>query len=616
MRQPVPAPHHDGSELHVPAGTPSLGDVVPVRLRVPAGYGEQDVHVRYVHDGEPFWARAVPDGSTPADDDASGDGQDRWYVAEVPVHNPTTPYRFLLEHPAGYRWLNGRGTWHRDVPDAADFRLTTHEPGPQWLRDGVVYQVFPDRFARSAEAAGRELPDWARPAPSWDAEPPGAGPEMSHTVYGGDLRGIAERLDHLERLGVDVLYLTPFFEARSVHRYDATSFDRVDPLLGGDAALADLSRAVHARGMRLMGDLTTNHTGAGHEWFVRARSDRSSPEASFYYWRGDGYVGWKGIDSLPKLDYSSPGLLERVVTGEAAAAVRWLREPFALDGWRVDVANMTGRHGAQDDAAIVARAMRAVLARTRPDLALVAELAHDPTTDLVGDGWHATMNYAAFTRPVWSWLRPAHGSPVTHTWELPAAVAPRPAGAMVATMREFAAAVPWSVASRQWNLLGSHDTPRIRTLLAGDRALQEVAVGLLMTFPGTPMVFAGDEVGAEGRNGEHARTTMPWDDPARWDEERFATYRELIALRRSSGALRRGGLRWFDLGDDAVAFLRELPDERVLVLAARARWEGARVRLGRGSATNLFGGLRLRPDDDGVLTLPGDGPTFQVWRLG
>ena len=594
--------HHDGSELYVPAGTPGLGDVVPVRLRVPAGYGEDAVHVRYVHDGEPFLAEAQPDGE---------DGADRWYVAEVPVHNPVTSYRFLVDHPAGYRWVNGRGTHHRDVPDAADFRLTTYEPGPDWLRDGVVYQVFPDRFARSAEAASRELPGWARPAHSWDAEPPADGRETAATVYGGDLRGIAERLDHLERLGVDVLYLTPVFEATSVHRYDAASFERVDPLLGGDAALAELSAAVHARGMRIMGDLTTNHTGSAHEWFEQARVDRSSPERDFFYWSGEEHVGWKGMPWLPKLDYSSAALARRMVDGHDSVTARWLAEPFALDGWRVDVANMTGRYGAQDDARRVARLMRKTMAALRPDLALVAELSHDPSADLAGDGWHATMNYAAFTRPVWSWLRPAGGN----VWELPVRVSRRPAADMVAAMRDFSAAVPWQVAARQWNLLGSHDTPRIRTLLGGDRALQEIAVGLLATLPGTPMVFAGDEIGAEGTNGEHSRTTMPWDDGARWDSSTFELYRALLALRRSSAALRLGGLRWLDVGPDAVAFLRETREESVLVLAARAAWPGSRLPAVASEGENLYGGAPLRVDDDGTAHLPGDGPGLQVWRV-
>lgn len=598
-------PHHDGGELFVPPGTPALGDTVPVRVRVPAGRAERGVHLRVVQDGEP---RLVPAWLERADE------HERWYVADLVVHNPVTSYRFLLDEPDGYRWLNGRGTRSREVPDAADFRLTVHPAAPSWAADAVAYQVFPDRFARSGAVDGA-APDWAWPA-SWDDEPIGDGPGAARQLYGGDLAGIEQHLDHLERLGVDLLYLTPFFPARSNHRYDASSFDRVDPLLGGDHALASLARAVHTRGMRIMGDLTTNHTGDGHEWFTRARDDRDSEEASFYLWTDvePGYVGWLGHASLPKLDYRSPALARRMVGAPGSVVDRWLREPYALDGWRVDVANMTGRYRDVDLTHEVARAVRATLTAARPDGLLVAEHFYDAAADLTGDGWHAAMNYSGFSRPVWGWLTPPDSDAGAHGLPVPAAR--RPGSTMVATMREFAASVPWQVTAHQWNMLGSHDTRRIRTLV-GDRALVEVGVGLLMTYPGTPMVFAGDEVGATGTNGEHARVPMPWDRPDAWDLETFEVYRSLVAVRRGSRALRRGGLRWALAGHDAVAYLRETHDERVLVLVARAPWTGAVLPghlVAAGAVPQTLYGPDLRLDGLG-LHLPGGGPGVGVWRL-
>jgi alpha-glucosidase len=175
--------------------------------------------------------------------------------------------------------------------------------------------------------------------------------------------------------------------------------------------------------------------------------------------------------------------------------------------------------------------------------------------------------------------------------------------------------VPWQVSAQQWNLLGSHDTARIRTRLA-DPALVEVAVGLLATYPGTPMVFAGDEWGATGTNGEHARATMPWERPDRQDASTFEAYRVLLGLRRRSVALRDGGLRWLLVADDAVAYLRESRDERVLVVAARAPWPGALLPAGLAPERGVerLYGPDLRTDVAG-LYVPGDGPAVGVWRL-
>jgi len=598
-------PHHDGSELYVPRATPRLGDVVPVRLRVPADNPETAVWLRAVRDGEPRLTRASLE---------SADEHERWYVADLPVHNPVASYRFLLDEPGGYRWVNGRGVHDRDVPDAADFRLTVHEPAPAWMDEAVVYQVFPDRFARSGDDHG-PLPDWAMPA-QWTDESIAAGHGVAQQFYGGDLCGIEQHLDHLERLGVDTLYLTPIFPGRSNHRYDASTFDVVDPLLGGDEALVSLSAAVHAHGLRLMGDFTTNHTGAGHEWFERARADRGSAEAAFYYWTDTepGYVGWLEHASLPKLNYNAPGLAERMVRGPSSVIGRWLAPPYNFDGWRIDVANMTGRYAADDFTHEIARDIRATMRELNPEAVLVSEHFHDAAADLAVGGWHVNMNYSAFARPAWTWL--AEPGTKASFMGLPVPV-PRLGGReMVATMRDFDATVPWTVTRHQWNLLASHDTARLRTVV-GSAAMQEVAAALLFTYPGTPVLFAGDEGGLTGVNGEHARAPMPWDaidagGPG-WDAGTFAVYRSLIALRRSSRALRDGGLRWVVVEDDAVAFLRETADERVLVLLARAPWSGARLPAGLADAepVNLYGGADLGRD----LALPGSGPTAQVWRL-
>ena len=573
------SPHHDGSALYVSELAPRLGDVVSVWLCVPADMQVADVHVRTVVDGEPEFVPATVDAGR-------SDGIDTWWQARLRCHNPVTGYRWILTGgPTGYAWLNGAGLHLRDVPDAGDFRLVAHDhPPPDWSLDSVVYQVFPDRFAKSSRSvlagSGRgRVPDWAVPARWTDPVYGVRGQDQGKQLYGGDLDGITDHLDHLERLGTDVLYLTPFFPARSNHRYDASTFGQVDPVLGGDDALRRLTAEAHRRGMRVLGDITTNHTGDSHEWFVAARGSESSPERDFYFWTTrEDYVGWLGVTSLPKLNWDSAELRRRFLDDPDGAVRRWLGPAGDLDGWRVDVANMTGRHGRRDIYHQVAAWTRDALAEARPDALLVAEHGHDYSADLPGDGWHGVMNYVGFTKPLWTWLCDPDDPP--EFLGLPTAVPHLDGGRVMETMREFTSHIPWTALTHSFNLIGSHDTTRARTLVDHDPRLSEVAAGLLLTMPSIPMVTYGDEIGMEGAYGEDGRRPMPWDE-RRWDRRLFAAYRSLVEARRGSVALRRGGLRWVYAGRDVMVYLRESAEETALVHIARASHDPVVLDAGR-----------------------------------
>jgi alpha-glucosidase len=573
-------PHHDGSDVYVLERPTELGGEAVVRVHVP---GEvETVALRWVEDGE---GRGIA---------AKRDGDGAW-IARFPVPNPNVRYRWLLSGgEVGYAWLNGLGLVPHDVPDADDFIMSLDPGGPAWHLGAVVYEIFPDRFATTG--AGGDPPAWAIRR-SWNELPTGRGPETPYEWFGGDLGGVEAHLDNIEALGANVIYLTPVFPAGSTHRYDSTTFDRVDPLLGGDEALESLSRAAHARGMRVISDLTTNHTGDKHEWFVRGERD-------LYLFDEEGdYEAWWGIKSLPKLNWLSPELRRRM----QATARQWLQPPYALDGWRVDVANMSGRTGDTDVNAEVAPTLRQVL---NEDSLLVAENFHDFRPDF--RGWHGVMNYAGFSRPVWTWLR---GDVELPYFEMPIAMPRLGGAASVAAMRAFRAGVPWQFVLHSWSILDSHDSPRFRTI-AGSRDRQLVGIGLQMTMPGVPMVFAGDELGLEGEWGEDARRTMPWDRRDAWDTALLDEYRRLIALRRSSPALARGGIRFAFVDDDVIVYLRESSGERLLCLASRDEHAPVRLplsRLGARELECLYGSDAELESDEAVL--PATGPSFHVWRL-
>ncbi|HZR96827.1 MAG TPA: glycoside hydrolase family 13 protein [Gaiellaceae bacterium] len=578
------AAHHDGSELYVVDRPDTLGGKATLRVRVPTGAAER-VLLRCTIDGEPRTIKAKVD--------SEADGE-TWWRADLPLENPVVRYRWLLAGgETGYAWLNARGLSPREVSGADDYALALHDGAPAWHASSVVYEIFPDRFARSG--AHYDPPQWAVPR-DWDALPEGRGKNTSAEWFGGDLAGIEQHLDHVAGIGANVLYLTPFFPAGSTHRYDASSFDRIDPLLGGDEALASLLRAARARGMRILGDLTLNHIGVTHEWFEHAVANERAPERDFFYFDSSlphGYAAWLDVRTLPKLDWRSEELHRRM----RSILRRWL--DVGLDGWRIDVANMVARYRDIDLNHDVAAWTRGVVG----DSLLIAEHGHDFRPDLDGSGWHGVMNYSGFLRPASWWLRGDHVVEDVFT----DAPAPRYGGAdMAAVMQEFRARVPWDAVANSWTLLDSHDTPRF-SWVAGSRDRHLVGLGLQFTSPGVPMLYAGDELGLTGQWGEDGRRPMPWDRREDWDTTLLDAVTRLAQLRRSSEALARGGIRTLHASDDVVAYVRESRGERLLCLAARAPHQPLSVPF-----TELE---TLVGDDAREGVLPADGPAFHVWRI-
>ncbi|MFL4473632.1 glycoside hydrolase family 13 protein [Paeniglutamicibacter sp. MACA_103] len=559
-------PHHDGSTAYV-AGPPAprVGRELRVRLRVPAGAAAPvAVWLRSLRDGEPHLERAAA---------APGDGTHHFFEAPLPMVNPVQRYRWYLQYRDGdgadhYRWLNAAGLHRRDVPDALDFRIHAGRGTPDWVKESIMYQVFPDRFANSG--AEKPAAGWMV-ACDWDTEVQGSGADTSRQFYGGDLPGIEGKLEHVLSLGATVLYLTPIFPAASNHRYDASSFDVVDPLLGGDAALVSLVAAAHARGLRVVGDLTTNHTGAGHHWFVDAYRNPGAPTGEYYYFNEDNseYEAWLGVPTLPKLNWNSAALRERFILAEDSVAVRWLKEPFNLDGWRIDVGNMTGRRGSDDLNHEVARMLRERLEEVKPGAMLLAESTSDAAHDVPGDGWQGVVSYSNFTRPLWQWLA-RDPDPEAFKWFFGL---PQPGPAridtadFVATHREMSAGFSWEVRLANANALDTHDTARAASHMIDGG--QEIAACAQFTFPGIPLVFAGDEFGLHGYNGEDSRTPMPWDAPEKWGRDLRPLYAELAALRSNHRALVDGSLRWIIAEENLLVYVREHATGSVLCVLAR-----------------------------------------------
>ena len=555
----MPFPHHDGSELYVSNRAPNLGETITLKVRVPKKDPAKQIFIRILQDGEPvtYTLKKVRTTST-----------ETWWQVKVEVISPITNYRFLLRDGKNFRWLNAAGVFARDVVDHFDFKVTAHHDAPSWLRKAIFYQIFPDRFAKSE--AIRELPNWAIPR-DWNDIPALNQKDVSQEFYGGDFGGVEAKLDHLSSLGVNAIYFTPIFASRSNHRYDASSFEEADPLLGGDKALIKLRKSAQKNGIRVMSDLTTNHCGLGHPWIQEALNNPRSEKRDFFYWTKKskwGYVGWWNVKSLPKLNFSSKKLRQLLWESDKSIVRRWLREPFGMSGWRIDVGNMTGRYYGDNFNREIACGIREAMHETNPDAWLVAENADFFAEDLDGFGWHGTMNYNGFTKPIWYWLN-GEDENVRDSFGMPAPLPKIDGNAMTEMMQQFAAGIPWRSLIASMILLGSHDRARFHTVVNKDIHKNVAGVTLLMSYPGVPSIFAGDEIGLEGNWGENGRRTIDWDHPEKWNSELLFDYMELIKIRKESHALAYGGIRWIHVSDDSMAYLRESKKESVLVYVAR-----------------------------------------------
>ena len=553
------SPHHDGSELYVSNDAPKLGETLTLRVRIPYTYTFAKAFIRLYQDGEPRTCELKEKKKA---------AKESWWEVKIVIHNLSTAYRFVFIDEGKYDWLNAQGLFDHDVHSNSDFQIVAVPAYPQWIKSSVFYQIFPDRFAKSGDV--HEIPEWAHPR-DWNELPRGRSKYTARELYGGDLKGVELHLDHVSDLGVNGIYFTPFFPARSNHRYDASSFDHVDPILGGNKAMFSLVAAARKRRIRLLGDLTSNHCGAGHLWLAKALKDKKSKERGYFYWDKSvthGYVGWWDLASLPKLNFNSKALQNAMYAGKNSIVKKWLTPKFGMAGWRIDVGNMTGRLGADDLHDEVMHGIRKAMDEVKPDAWLVAENGDFVASDLNGFGWHGAMNYQGFMRPVWNWIN--QNSSIGGGFQGLPFTMPKISGMqLVASMIQFNAAIPWRSLVASMVLLDSHDTARMRTVVLGDKAAHLSAMAMMLTYPGVPSIFAGDEIGLEGAWGEDSRRTINWDDRSEWDYEFFAKVKKLIEIRRGQDALINGGLRWVAVEDDFVAYLRESKKQSLLIFISR-----------------------------------------------
>lgn len=502
-------------------------------------------------------------------------GVTAWRAAiDLSSGQPRRRYSFKLLWLDRQLWFTPQGFSRFPPARLEQFAVDVPDNGPQWVADQVFYQIFPDRFARSqSREAGQDNVYYHHAAGhdivrrEWDE--PLTAQAGGSTFYGGDLDGISEKLPYLKTLGVTALYLNPVFTAPSVHKYDTEDYRHVDPQFGGDTALLRLRHNTQQQGMRLILDGVFNHSGDSHTWFDRhsrgtdgACHNPESPWRDWYHFSVDGVaLDWLGYSSLPKLDFSSESLVNEIYRGEDSIVRHWLKAPWSMDGWRLDVVHMLGEAGgARNNLQHVAGITQAAK-ETQPEAYVVGEHFGDARQWLQADAEDAAMNYRGFTFPLWGFLA---NTDISYDPQF------IDAQTCMAWMDNYRAGLSHQQQLRMFNQLDSHDTARFKSLLGKDVARLPLAVVWLFTWPGVPCIYYGDEVGLDGNNDPFCRKPFPWQ-PEKQDANLLALYQRLAKLRYQSQALRHGGCQVIYAEDNVVVFVRVLNRQRVLVAINRGQ---------------------------------------------
>lgn len=565
--------YHNSSAVYVSNPLPKLGETVTLTVRVPLDAPIERAFVRSAPDGE---------GHHTAMQRVREDAVSAYWEGTLKIHQPRNGYRFKFLTPHGAYYLNQAGVWRVDGPDTNDFKLLADFQEAAWVHEAVFYQIFPDRFHNGDDSLTPQDGAWeADGVPvkrrGWDELPRPWRESGGVDFFGGDLPGIVQKMDYLEALGVNALYMTPIFPSYSNHRYNIHDFFNVDAHLGGNDALIALREAFDRRGWYLILDVTHNHTGDKHPWFTEARTNPDAPSADFYtiYERPDDYEAWLGVRTLPKLNYRSQKLREMMYAGEDSVLRHWLKPPYRMDGWRLDVANMAGKQGAIQLGHKVGRGMRKAVKSLKPDAYLMGEHFFDGTPHLQGEELDAIMDYQGLNIPAWRWLNGYDSG----AWAVGSKdTVPMETEAFAQQLTQYLAAVPWVIGNMQFHQLGSHDTVRILNIVSGDKGLVRVGLALLMSYTGVPCVYYGDEIGLAGDKDPDNRRPMPWDE-SKWDTDLLAFYRRWIGLRRSAHALKYGGIQTLHAAGDVYAFSRESTDQQVIVVLHRGKAMVNAVRL-------------------------------------
>lgn len=460
--------------------------------------------------------------------------------------------------------LGGQGQVYQEEPLSYQVTIYKPSPVPEWFKNSVVYQIFPDRFNKSKD---KDLSSCQKKDAlihlSWENDPYYIKNEKGQVVrwdfFAGDLKGIMEKVDYLKELGVNCLYLNPIFQARSNHRYDTGDYHKIDPMLGTNQYFEEMTQELEKAGIKVILDGVFSHTGADSIYFNRFENYDSlgaynSQESIYFDWYSfgkhpDKYESWWGVEDLPAVNEMNPSYQDFIYNNPDGVVRYWLDKGAA--GWRLDVVDeLPGKF---------IKNIRRAAKETREDAVIIGEV------------WEDASNKVSYGKSREYLLGYELDSPTNYP--LRAALISFVKGEIKA--QDFHRKImnlyenyPREHFYSAFNMLGSHDVERIASLV--NPLEHKICLFFQMTFPGVPLVYYGDEAGLMGHKDPDNRKTYPW---GRKDEELLDLYKEAIALRREEKIFVTGSFESGFLGDNIYYFIREEDEEKALVVINNSQEE-------------------------------------------
>ena len=541
------------------------------------------------------------------------------------------PFRYYFEIRSGEEvcYYNRCGVSERVVPEY-DYIVCPGFHTPKWAKGAVMYQIFTDRFCNGDPANDVEdreyyyIGDYSRKVTDWNRYP--ANMDVRE-FYGGDLKGVWDKLDYLQDLGVEVLYFNPIFVSPSNHKYDIQDYDYIDPHYGvivedggnvlaeGDHENAHATKyqkrvtdkknleasneffirfveEVHRRGMKVILDGVFNHCGSFNKWLDRERIyegqegyapgayvSADSPYHNYFrffqeereHWPyNPSYDGWWGHDTLPKLNYEDSPELEAYIL---EIAKKWVSPPYNADGWRLDVAADLGRSNEFNHN--FWKKFRKAVKEANPEALILAEHYGDPSEWLEGDEWDTIMNYDAFMEPI-TWFLTGMEK---HSDEAREDLRGN-ADAFVSAIRHHMSNMMTPSLQVSMNELSNHDHSRFLTRtnhrvgrvreLGPEAANENVNVAVMreavvmqMTWPGAPTIYYGDEAGVCGFTDPDNRRTYPWGHE---DQDLIAFHREMIRIHKRYSVFREGSVLMLMWRENVLAYARMDQEQKIVVI--------------------------------------------------